>query len=70
MGMAEPSLSALFDVREILGLLDAHPRVAGVPSVLLDPSGTPLAGAGWFDLCGRIGRPRPAASPVTAYTGR
>ncbi|MGA7828288.1 MAG: PocR ligand-binding domain-containing protein [Geobacteraceae bacterium] len=53
------TFTQLVDIEQIQRMLEAHYRVTGVLSAILDSDGTILAATGWQDICTRFHRTHP-----------
>lgn len=59
--MITPNFAQLIDVGQIRQLLEAHYRITGILSAILDADGNILAAVGWQDVCTRFHRTHPVA---------
>jgi ligand-binding sensor protein len=52
--MVKLSFAQLIDIEQIQRLLEAHFKITGIISAILDTDGNVLAAAGWQDICNRF----------------
>ena len=59
----------LIDLEKIRQLLEAHFKITGMLSAILDAEENILVAVGWQDICVRFHRINPATRPVKVVTG-